>query len=220
MIRSPKLRWPAALSTALMVGAAMVLGTASPAAAQYERDDPVRARIGEPAPDFTLTDLDGKEHKLSDYTAKGQIVVLEWFNPYCPYVQKHHKHNRTMAQLYEEYKGRGVVWLAINSAHEGDASSSRDVNVEHKKTWEIKYPILLDPTGKVGKMYGARTTPHMYVINADGTLVYMGAIDDDRSPDRLGKVNYVREALNAVLAGETVATAETRPYGCTVKYRN
>lgn len=178
------------------------------------------AQVGAPAPNFTLTDTDGKSHTLADLTAQGKIVVLEWFNPQCPFVVKHHEKHSTMADLASEFAGQNVVWMAINSGAEGKQGHGLEMNKEFKTNWSIAYPILLDESGEVGHMYGAQTTPHMYVIDAKGVLRYMGAIDNDRSATTLGDVNYVRQALNQILAGETVTTPETRAYGCSVKYAN
>ncbi|MCA9751700.1 MAG: thioredoxin family protein [Gemmatimonadetes bacterium] len=173
------------------------------------------AVVGQPAPDFTLTDTDGNEVRLSDYSDK--TVVLEWFNPDCPFVKKHHQKNKTMQSLYSEWKGDDVVWLAINSGAPGKQGHGVERNQKAKKDYGIEYPILIDENGIVGRMYGAKTTPDMFVIQK-GTLVYSGAIDDNRSTDELGKTNYVADALTACTAGKTVATGETKSYGCSVKY--
>jgi len=172
------------------------------------------AEVGSAAPDFTLTDLDGDEHTLSDYTAEGKVVVLEWFNPDCPFVVKHYKAS-TMADLAAEF-GEDVVWLAINSNAPGKQGSGAERNRRAVEEWGISYPVCLDEPGEVGQRYRARTTPHMYVIDAEGVLRYAGAIDD--SPRGTAETNYVRAALEAVLAGEAVETTTTRPYGCSVKY--
>lgn len=209
--------WRSGLMAVLAAGAVMAMATAQPASNADPKAGPV-ARVGEKAPDFTLKDLEGNEHTLSRYTADGKIVVLEWFNPLCPWVQKHHEKHKTMKELAESGRDKGVIWLAINSGREGDETSDPDLNRRMAREWGLSYPVLMDPTGKVGRAYGARTTPHMFVIDAQGVLRYAGAIDDNRSPFELGSTNYVREALAALWAGETVAVAETRPYGCTVKY--
>jgi peroxiredoxin len=196
----------AALSSAAFVGAA---ATAGPEGKQV-------AKVGEKAPGFTLTDTDGKSHNLSDF--QGKVVVLEWFNSECPFVVKHHAKNTTMADLSNEFVGDEVVWVAINSGAPGKQGAGLELNKKVKAEWNISYPILLDESGQVGKMYGAKTTPHMYIIDKDGTLKYTGAIDNNPSATTLGDVNFVRQALEEVLAGETVTTAETKPYGCSVKY--
>ena len=179
------------------------------------------AGIGDPAPDFTLTGTDGEEHTLSSYTDAGRIVVLEWFNPDCPFIKKHHAVHATMNELRDEFADRGVVWLAINSNSEGKQGHGLERNRAAREDYGMEYPVLLDASGKVGRLYGARTTPHMFVIGAgEGRpLLYAGAIDDNRSARDLGKTNHVRSALAAHLAGEEISPARTDPYGCSVKYR-
>jgi peroxiredoxin len=174
------------------------------------------AKIGEPAPTFTLTDTDGKTHKLEDL--KGKVVVLEWYNAECPYVVKHHVKNKTMANLAEKYKAQDVVWLAVNSNVPGTQGAGKTFNADAKKDMQIAYPIMLDDNASVSKAYGAKTTPHMYIIDKNGILVYNGAIDNNPSPSKLGDVNYVDQALTQVLAGETVSEPTSKPYGCSVKY--
>jgi hypothetical protein len=183
----------------------------------------VRAEVttGAAAPDFTLTDTSGTSHNLSDF--KGKVVVLEWVNHGCPFVVKHYSPGN-MQGLQADYTSKGVVWLSICSSAEGKqgyytAEGWQKLNAEKggKAT-----AILLDPEGTVGKLYGAKTTPHMYVINAEGTLVYQGAIDDKPSTDSddiPGAKNYVKAALDEVLAGKPVTTGQTKPYGCGVKYK-
>lgn len=177
---------------------------------------------GEMAPMFTLKDTEGKEHSLKDVLAKEstKAVVIEWFNPDCPFVVKHHKNNSTMKDLAKKYADQGVVWMAINSGAEGLQGAGIERNKKAIEEYGIAYPVLMDMNGKVGRQYGAKRTPEMYVIAKDGTIVYHGAIDSDGSPRNLGEINYVDEALKAHLAGETVATQRTQAYGCTVKYRN
>jgi peroxiredoxin len=177
-------------------------------------------QVGKEAPDFVLTDTNGKTHHLSDY--KGKYVVLEWYQPDCPFVRKHYN-SGNMQALQKEYVSKGVVWLSIDSSaagQEGNYPPDR-LNQIATKTGSIRTALLLDADGKVGHLYGAKTTPDMYIINPQGILVYQGAIDDKPSTE-LGDVrtakNYVKTALNAVMAGQSVATASTRPYGCSVKY--
>lgn len=177
-----------------------------------------KATVGEAAPDFTLTDLEGKEYKLADLTKDGKVVVLEWFNPDCPYIVKHHKTFTTMEDIAEEYKDRGVVWLAVNSGDPSQRNAQAEYNKQKVKEFNMTVPVALDADGKVGKAYGAKATPQMFIIDSSGVLAYAGAIDNDRSPDKLGDVNYVRQALDEILAGETVSEPETRPYGCNIKY--
>jgi len=176
------------------------------------------AKVGEKAPDFTLTDLDGDSHTLSEYTNNGKIVVLEWFNPDCPFVKKHHAQGSTMKDLAAKYEDQGVVWLAINSNKPGKQGSGYDRNVSAVAEYGVDYPLMLDENSAIGEMYGAKTTPHMYIIDTDGVLRYAGAIDSNPSAREFGDVNYVDQALGQILAGRTVTETETRPYGCSVKY--
>jgi peroxiredoxin len=173
------------------------------------------AQIGKAAPDFSLQDQNGKTVKLSDY--KGKIVVLEWFNQGCPYVVRHYK-AKTMTSTADKYKGQDVVWLAINTT----AGKSAEDNKTSAEAWSISYPILSDTSSAVAQQYGAKTTPHMFVIDKEGKLIYNGAIDDDSSADGTKgdkATNYVAKALDEVLAGKPVSTPETKPYGCGVKYQ-
>jgi peroxiredoxin len=171
--------------------------------------------IGAKAPDFSLTDTDGKTVKLADFA--GKIVVLEWFNPECPIILKHHKTGTTFNDLHKEFADKGVVFLAINSSAKGQQGNGADLNKAQKTALNVPYPILLDESGTVGRAYGAKTTPHCFVVNKDGTLAYNGAIDNDSS-DKATAKNYVQNALNQLLRGETVTEAKTKPYGCGVKY--
>ena len=174
--------------------------------------------VGQPAPEFTAKNLEGKAVKLSDL--KGKIVVLEWTNPGCPFVQRQYS-KAALGSLQKEYTDKGVVWLVINSTNK----EHRDFReaAELKKVyegWKSAYSdMLLDPEGALGKLYDARTTPHMFIIDAKGLLRYAGAIDDDpRGTKESGRINYVRLAIDALTAGKDVATTSTTPYGCSVKY--
>ena len=169
------------------------------------------AQIGAPAPQFSLEDQTGKTHNLAEY--KGKLVVLEWFNEECPVVQRHYKAD-TMNSLASKYAGKDVVWLAVNST----SGKSNDSNKAAAGEWKMDRPILNDASGQVGKLYGAKTTPHMYVINKDGTLAYMGGIDNDDRGNKSDKVNYVDKALTELLDGTSVSEPQTRAYGCSVKY--
>jgi peroxiredoxin len=175
--------------------------------------------IGEAAPDFTLSDLDGKEHQLAVYLKAGKTVVLEWFNPQCPFIVKHHQTLKTMNETATAAAKDGVVWLAINSGAPGKQGHGLELNQKAAKEFALAFPLLIDEAGAVGKAYGAKTTPHLYVISPDGKLRYQGAIDDAPNPGGpAGETNYVADALAALAAGKPVAMAETRPYGCGVKY--
>jgi peroxiredoxin len=168
--------------------------------------------VGAAAPNFTLEDTAGNQVSLSDFA--GRVVVLEWVNPDCPFVQRHAKAG-TMKTLAAKYSAQGVVWLAINSTHYMNAEAS----AAFKAANHLPYPILHDQSGEVGHLYGAKTTPHMYIIAKDGTLAYIGAIDDDPRGSSDSPTNYVAASLDEILAGEAVATPETTPYGCSVKYK-
>jgi len=171
------------------------------------------AEIGKPAPDFTLKDIDGKEFKLSSF--KGKTVVLEWINSECPVCQRHYK-DKSMANTYNQFKTQNVVWLAIDSNN--FAQTKKDAITKWWKDQGTPFPYLLDAPGTVGKLYGAKTTPHMFVIDPKGTLAYAGAIDDNNNGDKTKPQNYVADALTAITKGSAVATATTKPYGCSVKY--
>lgn len=176
--------------------------------------------VGSSAPNFSLPDTRGRTHQLSDY--HGKVIVLEWYNPDCPFVGKHYK-SGNMQQLQKEYTAKGVVWLSVDSSAPGEQGNypAQKLNEISGQVGAVWTALLLDPEGKVGRVYGAKTTPDMYIIDSKGTLVYRGAIDNKRSTN-LGDVktatNYVRQALDAVMAGKPVPTASTQPYGCSVKY--
>lgn len=175
------------------------------------------AELDKPAPGFTLVGTDKKEVSLKDY--KGKVVVLEWFNPDCPFVKHHYdKDVQTTTKLQEEFAKQDVVWLRINSGAEGKQGAGRERNLKAIEQYGIKTPVLLDESGKVGKMYAAKRTPELYVIDAEGVLRYHGAIDDNPRPSGTAKTNYVRDAVKAVLAGEEVDVKQTKAYGCGVKY--
>lgn len=168
--------------------------------------------IGQPAPDFTLPDADGKQHTLSAY--QGKVVVLEWTNPDCPYVQRHYQEGAITA-LADAYSDTQVIWLAVNTTHYNTPEDTRKWSAEKG----LSYPTLLDPDGQAGHLYGAKTTPHMFVIAPDGKLVYDGAIDDDpRGSKTSGRVLYVSLAIQAAPQGKIPDQTQTKPYGCSVKY--
>ncbi|MET0312636.1 MAG: thioredoxin family protein [Burkholderiaceae bacterium] len=178
--------------------------------------------VGQPAPDFTLTDASGKTVKLSDF--KGKHVVLEWTNPGCPFVRKHYD-SGNMPATQKEAMGKGVVWLAINST---ERASSDYLDGGKLVAWmkdrkSTPTATLMDEEGTAGKAYGARTTPHMYIVNPQGQLVYAGGIDSipsARADDIAKATNYVKQGLNETLAGKPVSAATTQPYGCTIKYKS
>lgn len=172
--------------------------------------------VGSAAPAFTLTDTDGKTVNLSDF--KGKIVVIEWFNPDCPFIVKHHKVNTTFNDLVTEYNSKNVVFLAINSSADGKQGAGKEHNAKMKTEYKMSYPILLDTDGKVGKAYGAKTTPHVFIIGTDGNIAYNGAIDNNTDAKKAGDKNYAKLALDEMLAGKAVSTTETKPYGCSVKF--
>ena len=179
------------------------------------------AVIGEAAPTFTLPSTDGDNFKLEEL--EGKFVVLEWLNFGCPYVQRHYN-SGNMPELQKEFTGKDVVWLSIVSSAPGKQGyyEAPAMNKQNEKVGGNQTAILLDPEGTVGQMYGARTTPHMYIINPEGTLIYKGGIDDQpraRESETKNANNYVRAALNEAMNGQDVTVATSRPYGCSVKYK-
>ncbi len=166
------------------------------------------------APSFTLNTFDGKEISLSDY--RGKTVVLEWFNFECPYVMHHYgKTTNTMIGLANKYKNNNVVWLTVNST----SHTTPEANKEFTRKYKLPFPILDDRSGKVGHAYGAKTTPHMYIISPRGNILYEGAIDNSPLGRKTeGVINYVDKALAELTAGKAVTTPNTKPYGCSVKY--
>lgn len=241
---APKAVWSAAVLAALVAcskpqsaSVEAASGEPAPAAVEAKAAEPAAAaapaadapaaaagpaQLGAPAPDFTLQDLDGNSFSLSQY--RGKVVVLEWFNPGCPFVRNSHT-TGSLKGLAEKHAPEGVVWLAINSGGAGKQGAGVEANREGVKQFGMQYPVLIDDTGKVGQLYGAERTPHMYVINPEGVLVYKGAIDN--SPDGEGQspeggklVNYVDGAIGAIRSGAKVTPEETKAYGCSVKYQN
>lgn len=178
------------------------------------------AEVGQPAPDFTLPSCEGKTVSLSDF--KGKTVVLEWTNPGCPFVKKHYD-SGNMQKLQKAAADKGVVWLTICSSAPGKQGhmTATEAMSNCSANGIASAAYLLDADGKVGKLYGAKRTPEMYVINKDGILVYHGAIDDNKSPDPStipGAKNYVSLTLDEVLAGKPVSTPKTEAYGCSIKF--
>jgi peroxiredoxin len=176
--------------------------------------------VGKAAPNFSLPDTNGKTHTLADL--KGKYVVLEWYQPDCPFVRKHYR-SGNMQSLQKEYTVKGVVWLSIDSSAPGEEGNypADKLNEFAAKDAAARTALLVDPSGDVGRLYNAKTTPDMYIIDPNGNLVYKGAIDNKRSTD-LDDVkvasNYVKNALDSALAGKPVSPNSTRPYGCSVKY--
>ena len=178
--------------------------------------------VGGAAPDFSLTDAKGTTHSLSQY--KGKYVVLEWFNPECPFVKKHYGSDN-MQKLQREYTGKGVVWLTIDSNASGtEGNITAEQAQKIMASWKTKQTaLLLDSDSTVAKLYGAKNTPDMVVINPEGKIVYEGAIDSKASPnpaDIPSSTNYVKAALDESLAGKAVSNPQTKPYGCSVKYKS
>lgn len=207
----PLLQRRTALLTALAASATLLAGAAQAAPA-----------VGQPAPAFTLTDTSGKTRSLAEF--KGKTVVLEWTNPGCPFVRKHYD-SANLPGLQKEFTGRDVVWLAINST---EKAASDYLPPQQLAAWiqgksGTPTATLMDEEGQVGRAYGARTTPHMYIVNPQGTLVYAGGIDSiasARASDIQTATNYVRQGLNEALAGRPISQAQTPPYGCTIKYKS
>lgn len=193
----------------IMLAAALLCLTAAAHAAP---------RLGKPAPDFTLTDQSGEAVTLSD--AKGKLVVLEWFNEECPFVKKHYG-SKNMQGLQKKYAKKDVVWYTIVSSKPGKQGHLTRGEATDRLKGMASKAILLDEKGDVGRMYSAKVTPHMYVIDKKGDLIYMGGIDDNPSADPAdikGARNHVAAALDEALAGKPVSTPSSAPYGCSVKY--
>jgi AhpC/TSA family len=177
-------------------------------------------KVGESAPDFQATDSNGQVHKLAQY--RGKFVVLEWHNNGCPYTRKHYE-SGNMQRLQREWIGKGVVWFSMISSAPGQQGyvTAQQENDYLKKMKASPSAVLLDPEGNVGRLYSAKTTPHMFIINPEGVLLYDGAIDDKATTDRADIAtakNYVSQALEEAMANKPVSIPTTRPYGCSVKY--
>jgi len=203
------------IARSLALGAASAMPGLLPSAAH------AAASIGQPAPDFTLSDAAGKPVKLSQF--KGKQVVLEWNNPGCPFVRKHYQGN--MQALQKDFTNQGVVWLAINSTEDasGDYLSPPQLARWMQDKGASPSATLMDEDGQVGKAYGARVTPHMYIVNAQGLLAYAGAIDNiptARAADIEKATNYIRQGLGELLAGKPISTPTSQAYGCSIKYKS
>lgn len=170
--------------------------------------------VGKPVADFTLTDTEGKEHTLSNYLNDGKIVVIEWFCATCPYVVRHYEGESTINDTVAKYDGKDVVWLAIATGNTADP----EANQKAREGWGMAHPVLMDPTGDVGRAFGSKNTPTMYVINTDGVLAYGGGIDNDPGGREANPINFVVAAVDALLSGSNLTTTYAKPYGCSVKY--
>ena len=208
-----------------LMGLALVLVFSSSAWAQCsgtakaaEAEAPVVVKVGDKAPDFTLKGVDGKDVSLSSF--KGKTVVLEWFNPGCPFVKRVHLENGPMPAMVKKHVASGGVWLAINSGAPGKQGTGAEANEKAVKDYSISWPLLLDETGAVGQQYGATKTPHVYVIDGSGTLVYAGGVDSTKGAGYGDEpyTNYIQDALDAVTAGKQVASPSHPAWGCSVKY--
>ena len=204
----------------LLVTAAIAVALGSVSGWLGSRAVLAEIEIGKPAPDFAAIDSRGVSHKLSDY--RGQQVVLEWTNHDCPYVRKHYS-TGNMQALQRETTANGLIWLSVISSAPGKQGhvSPEQANELTASRDAAPTAVLLDPEGQIGRLYGAKTTPHMFIVDAHGTLVYMGGIDDRPTTDDQdvsGATNYVRAALQELAAGKPVSNPVTRPYGCSVKY--
>ena len=191
------------------------LTSAVPAA---EAAKPAAAELGAPAPAFTLPSVQGAQVSLSDYA--GKTVVLEWFNPDCPFVKFAHGADGPLRSLPKRWTDQGVVWLAINSGAPGKQGAGLERNKAALAEYSIDYPVLLDEPGAVGRAYAAKTTPHIFIVSPSGALVYRGGLDNapmGKAPAE-GAVDHTSAALDDLLAGRPVATPETKAYGCSVKY--
>jgi peroxiredoxin len=180
---------------------------------------PTVAVVGQPAPDLELPSLDGPKVKLSSY--RGKVVVLEFFNPDCPFVRQAHSREGQLKGMAAKLAADGVVWLAVNSGGPGRQGHGLEANRRGRSRFNIGYPILLDESGEVGRRYGATNTPHMYVIDKAGVLAYAGALDNTQGGDLEDvdpHIHYVTDALADLAASRPLRVAATEAYGCSVKY--
>ena len=195
------------MKKATVLTACVVIVLGATCLVSHAAENPAKSKY-----DFALTDQAGKKVALAD--CAGKIVVLEWINPQCPVWMRHYK-ARTMVKLAGKYKPKGVVWFAVNSTHSWDQAKNKAFHAKNK----LPYPILVDQSGKVGKLFGARTTPHMFILDKKHNLAYAGAIDDDPAGRKgAAATNHVAKAVDELLAGKTVSKPRTKAYGCSVKY--
>ena len=210
------------MTKTFIISAMLLIGIGALAFSQEAAKETAIASVAidQPAPDFALKDVNGKEHKLSDY--KGKYVVLEWVNYDCPFVKKHYS-SGNMQGLQSGFTKKDAVWLSICSSAPGKQGHFPTADLKKRMETEKSAPsaYLIDESGSVGKLYGAKTTPHMFVIDQKGVLRYAGAIDDTpstKASDIASSTNYVSSALDALIAGKPVGTKSSTPYGCSVKY--
>jgi hypothetical protein len=175
--------------------------------------------VGSKVAAFTLTDTHGKTHSIADF--KGKVVVIEWVNPHCPVSERTYEQG-IVQPLQKTYTGKGVVWLLINSTNpeHKDYEEAEAINNIYSEWKASPTAIALDADGKIGRMFQAKTTPHVFIIDQSQTLVYAGALDDDPNGKNTDRVNYISKALDELLAGSTVSVSTTKPYGCSVKYKH
>ena len=200
----------------------LTLAALAPLAASLSSTAHAAPAIGQAAPDFTLTDTAGKAVRLSDF--KGRHVVLEWVNPGCPYVRKHYG-SANMQGTQREVTGKGVAWLAVNSTETGSYDYLPPARLAQWMTEQkaAATHTLMDPEGTVGQAFGARTTPHLYIVSPQGRLIYAGGIDSvpsSRAEDIAKAVNYVKQGVSEALAGQPLSHSATRAYGCSIKYKS
>ena len=209
-----------AILAVLAVSVGLLTGCKSKEPAEEPSKEPskqVEPAVARKAPDFIMKSFDGKNISLSDY--KGKIVVLEWLNPECPYLRYHYEKENTMIELAAKYKARNVIWLAVNSTKHLTAETDKEFADKHN----LAYAILSDSSGVVGKAYGAKTTPHIFIIDTNGNIAYDGGIDNaplGNPPEGEELINYVDKALTELIGGKAVSTTNTKPYGSSVKYAN
>ncbi len=205
-----------------ILAALIALGFTSADAAKATKTPDINStiKIGEAAPDFDAKDTNGKDVKLKEL--KDKIVILEWTNFDCPFVKKHYS-TKNMQDLQKKYTDKGIVWISVNSSAPGQQGhlTNETANAAMKEKESAATHMLLDPDGAMGRAYGAKTTPHMFIINKQGKLAYMGAIDNQPTvlaDDIKSAKNYVAEALDELLADKAVTEPQTQSYGCSVKY--
>lgn len=215
---------PAAIPTAATpaaptAGSDAIVVVGAPGAGQTPEYGAIQ--VGMAAPDFELPDLDGTPRKLSELAGRGQIVVLQWYNPTCRFIIKYHEKHDAMRELYERFgPDSGVLWLAVNSGSIESGTADPALNRERVEAQGVQYPILLDPDGCVGRLYGAKVTPQFFLIDGDGVVRWIGPVDNEPSDRWLGKRQLLGDALAALSSGSKPDTSNVAPFGCAVKYAN